>query len=252
MSRLRPARSPRRKALQTELADLHRAALPRLERIPEAFDLACWARPARTIGGDLVGAWPVDENRLFVFLADVMGHDVPAAIVASAVRTAMYQHERAETGRPAGLLAEINRMVVGLFEGYFVTATACLLDAAARTLTFSQAGHPPVLLRSADGDVTQLFLSTMPLGLVVDEPYEEQIVLLDRGSAVVLYSDGVSDALVGPETSGIQTLSSVIAGCHRPSAFRLVQRIRRTVHRSCPVRHDDRSALAVRLLVDRN
>jgi hypothetical protein len=50
----------------------------------------------------------------------------------------------------------------------------------------------------------------------------------------------------------MQALSSVVARGRRPGAFRLVQRIRRAVHRSCPIRHDDRSALAVRLLPDRD
>jgi serine phosphatase RsbU (regulator of sigma subunit) len=252
MSQVRPVRSPRPSVLRAELASLHRAALPRLERIPERFDLACWARPARTIGGDLVAAWPLDDSRLLVFLADVMGHDLPAAIVASAVRSVLYQQEQSGLRRPAGLLTEINRLVAGMFEGYFVTASACLLDAAAGTLTFAQAGHPPLLLRHLDGEVTELFLSALPLGLGTEEPYEEQTLPLTRGTAVVLYSDGVSDALLAPETPGTQALSSLIASCRRPSAFRLVQRIRRAVHRSSPIRHDDRSALAVRVLADRD
>jgi serine phosphatase RsbU (regulator of sigma subunit) len=252
MSQVRPVRSPRPSALQAELADLHRAALPRLERIPEGFDLACWARPARTIGGDLVAAWPLGETRLFVFLADVMGHDLPAAIVASAVRTALYQQELAGHTRPAHLLAGLNRLIAGMFEGYFVTASACLLDAAAGTLTFAQAGNPPLLLRHRDGEVTPIFMPALPLGLAANEPYQEQTLPLTPGAAVILYSDGVSDALIGPETSGTETLSSVVARCRRPSAFRLVQRIRRIVHRSSPIRHDDRSVLAVRLLPDRD
>jgi serine phosphatase RsbU (regulator of sigma subunit) len=189
---------------------------------------------------------------MFVCLADVMGHDVAAAIVASAVRTALYQHELAAHSRPAHLLAGINQVVAGLFQGYFVTATACLLDAAAGTLTVAQAGHPPLLLRNLYGEVKQLFIPALPLGLLVDESYEEQVIPLSHGTAVILYSDGVSDALITPETSGTQALSSVVARGRRPSAFRLVQRIRRAVHRSSPTRHDDRSALAVRLLADRD
>jgi sigma-B regulation protein RsbU (phosphoserine phosphatase) len=248
MSQIRPVRTPRRSVLQAELAGLHRAGLPRLERIPEGFDLACWARPARTIGGDLVAAWPLDETRLFIFLGDVMGHGVPAAIVGSAIRTTLHQHELAGLARPAHLLAEINRIIPGMFEGYFVTASACVIDAAAGTLTFAQAGHPPLLLRNHDGAVSQLLISALPLGLLGSESYEDRTVPLPRGTAVVFYSDGVTDALCTPETSGTQALTSVVARGRRPGAFRLVQRIRRAVHRSSPIRHDDRSALAVRLL----
>ncbi len=248
MSQIRPVHRPGPSVLQAELTGLHRAGLPRLEHIPEGFDLACWTRPARTIGGDLVAAWPLDESRLFIFLGDVMGHDVPAAIVASAVRMTLYQHELAGLARPAHLLAEINRLMPGLFEGYFVTASACLLDAAAGTLTFAQAGHPPLLLRNREGEVSQLFIPALPLGLLGGEKYVERTLPLPWGTAVVLYSDGVTDALVTPEASGTQVLTSIVARGRRPDAFRLVQRIRRAVHRSSPIRHDDRSALAVRLL----
>jgi len=103
-----------------------------------------------------------------------------------------------------------------------------------------------------NGDVAPLFIPASPLGLSGDEIYEERIVYLRSGTALVLYSDGVSDALCTPETSGTQALASIVARGRRPAAFRLVRRIRRAVHRSCPVRHDDRSALAVRLLRDRD
>ncbi len=248
MSHIRPVRPRRLSALKAELTGLHRAGLPRLERVPVEFDLACWARPARTIGGDLLAAWPLDQKRLFVFLGDVMGHDLPAAIVASAVRTTLHQHELAGIARPAHLLAEINRLIPGLFDGYFVTASACVLDAAACTLTFAQAGHPPLLLRDHEGAVSQQFISALPLGLLGGDTYEERTLPLHRGTAVVLYSDGVTDALRTPEIPGTQVLTSLVARGRRSGAFRLVQRIRRAVHRSSPIRHDDRSALAVRLL----
>jgi sigma-B regulation protein RsbU (phosphoserine phosphatase) len=229
------------------LLGLHRSALPDLERVPERFDLACWSRPARAIGGDVVAIWPVDDSRLLVCLADVMGHGTPAAVVASSVRTALHQHQQAGATSPAAILTHLNRLVSTLFPGYFVTATVCLLDAASGTLTFAQAGHPALLLRNRRGDVTQQSMPALPLGLVGDEAYQERTESLDRGAAVVIYSDGVSDALSSPETPGTLALAELVGACRRPGAFRLVQRIRRAVQQTAPVRHDDRSVLAVRI-----
>jgi sigma-B regulation protein RsbU (phosphoserine phosphatase) len=234
-------------ATQVELASLHRSALPNLDGLPEAFDLACWSRPARSIGGDVVATWRLGETRLVVCLADVMGHGTPAAVVASAVRTALHQQQRSGADRPAAILADLNRLVGELFEGYFVTATVCVLDASVRTITFAQAGHPALLVRDGQGDVTQLSTPTLPLGLLPGEAYFEQTAALDEGAVVVIYSDGISDALASAETPGILALSALIGGNHRPGAFRIVQRIRRAVQKSAPVRHDDRSVLAVRL-----
>src|ERR1700722_631104 len=103
-----PARSRQRSVLQEELACLHHSALPHLEQVPEAFDLACWARPAQTIGGDLLAAWSIDESRLLVCLADVMGHGIPAAVVASAVRAGLFDMKRTQIERPALVLDELN------------------------------------------------------------------------------------------------------------------------------------------------
>jgi hypothetical protein len=60
-------------ATQAELLDLHRSALPRSEAVPDAFDMACWSRPVKAIGGDLIVAWPADASRLVGRLLDVMG-----------------------------------------------------------------------------------------------------------------------------------------------------------------------------------
>ncbi len=245
--RILPSRSPRRSALCTDLADLHRSALPRVEQIPEAFDLAFWARPARAIGGDILAAWSIGETRLMVCLADVMGHGIPAAIVASAVRAGLYQMELDQLDQPAMVLDGLNRLVRGMFEGYFVTASVCLLDTSG-WLTHAQAGHPALLLRGLDGEITLLSTPSLPLGLDAEESYLENSHPLESGTGVLLYSDGVTDALANLGMPGIPALSTIVSGCRRPGSFRLVQRIRRAVHRSAPVRHDDRTALAVRVL----
>jgi serine phosphatase RsbU (regulator of sigma subunit) len=179
--------------IDAELATLHRCALPRLERPHDAFAAAWWSRPARSIGGDVIVTWPVDAGRLLVCLADAMGHDTPAAVVASAVRAGLLYARRGGVSSPAAVLNLLNHTVAELFERYFVTATVCLLDAAGR-LTSAQAGHPPLLVRRPDGVVRPVSSPALPLGLDPEEVYAEHTTALPAGSSVVLYSDGVTDA----------------------------------------------------------
>src|SRR5262249_6829477 len=158
-----------------ELARLHHTALPRAGAIPAPFDLACWSRPAQVIGGDLLDAWAVGRDRLMIFLGDVMGHDVTAALIASAVRLDLYRAREAGLRSPAALLQHLDRGVSALFRGHFVTAACCLLDAGAQTLTWALAGHPPILLNDGAGAVGCLHHQAYPLGLQSEERYREEV-----------------------------------------------------------------------------
>jgi serine phosphatase RsbU (regulator of sigma subunit) len=233
------ARNHEPDAAGVELARLHEAALPCPSSAPAAFDLALWSRPLEEIGGDVVAAWPVDRDRLMVFLADVMGHDRAAALVASALRLDLYRLRQAGLTSPAEVLERLDRAVAELFPPYFVTAACCLLDAQAGTLTWSLAGHQPLLLREPGGAVRSLRHDAYPLGLMSGEECADEVTPLRPGQILVLYSDGVSDPLGGPEG-----LASVLARC-ACDAEALVARVRRAVESRH--RGDDRALLAVRV-----
>jgi serine phosphatase RsbU (regulator of sigma subunit) len=228
---------------QRHLELLHEAALPAPAAIPAPFELARWSRPFRHVGGDLLAAWPAGRGALVVVLADVMGHDLPAALVASGIRLDLYRLQQAGVCQPAELLDQLNRAVCELFAPYFATAAACLLDARTNTLTWSLAGHPPALLRTPDGGVEQMRPTSCPLGLARGERFEQERGELPAGSTVVLYSDGVSDPLLSPARTGVDALADVVAQAGEPD--QVVRRVRRAVRMLR--RRDDRSVLAVRV-----
>jgi serine phosphatase RsbU (regulator of sigma subunit) len=176
---------------------------------------------------------------LLVFLADVMGHDTASALVATALRPDLYRLRQAGVTSPAELLRQLDRAVTELFPPYFVTAACCLLDAGASSLTWSLAGHPPLLLRERSGRVCSLHRSAYPLGMMDGDAYPEQTTALPPGASLLLYSDGVSDLLGGPEG-----LAGVLADS-APTAQALVDGVRRAVEAF--TRHDDCTVLAVRL-----
>lgn len=227
-----------------KLAHLHRTALPDPAALPAPFDLACWSRPAQVIGGDLLAAWPAEQDRLLVFLGDVMGHDLTAAMVASAVRLDLYRAREAGLTSPAAVLRHLDRAVSELFRGHFVTAACCLLDARQGRLTYAVAGHPPLLLLDGSGQVRSLHHEAYPLGLRGDERYRDDLAALAPGGGVLLYSDGVSDPLGSPGYPGGEVLAGLLSGMDAP-AREMVRQVRRAVR---PFRRgDDRSLLAVKV-----
>jgi serine phosphatase RsbU (regulator of sigma subunit) len=221
-----------------DLVKLHEAALPCPAQVAGPFELARWSRPAGAIGGDVLAAWSVDRDRLVIFLADVMGHNLASAMVAAALRLDLFRLRQAGLTSPAALLHRLDQGLAHLFPLYHATAACCLLDAREETLTWALAGHPPALLREPAGEVVLLGQSAFPLGLLNDEDYVEEVVGLPAGSTVLLYSDGVTDPL-----GGSTALGDVLAGEGDP--LLLVDGVCQTVE---PLpRSDDCSLLAVRV-----
>lgn len=237
-ARLRPSATTTR-----DLAHLHKTALPCPRSIPLPFDLACWSKPVEVIGGDLLDAWPVGRQRLMLFLADVMGHDLTAAMIASAVRMDLFHARQTGLRSPAALLQQLDHGIGSLFSGHFVTAACVLVDVAAGTLTWALAGHQPILV--SDGESVQsLHHRACPLGLQMDDPYSDETTALPPGGAVVLYSDGISDALGSADYPGSEVMAGLLTGLDIP-AGEMVRALRRAVR---PLRRtDDRSVLAVRV-----
>jgi serine phosphatase RsbU (regulator of sigma subunit) len=179
----------------------------------------------------------VGPARLLVFLGDVMGHDTPAAMIATALHLDLYRLRQAGVTSPAAVLRNLDRGVSELFPNYFVTAVCCLLDAREGTLTWSLAGHPPVLLREAAGQVRTLCHNAYPLGLMTGDDVPEEVTPFAPGSSVLLYTDGVSDPL-----GGADAVANVLADSNG-DAEAVVAAVRRAVARRR--RTDDRAVLAV-------
>lgn len=154
---------------------------------------ACYA-PMTAIGGDFYEFLPVDDKRLGILIADVSGHGVPAALMASMVKVAVFaQMENAS--RPAQLLAGLNTVLCGNLRGQYVTAVYLFLDAENRTLSYAGAGHPPPLLWNCATRTTR-FLDDggLMLGVFPDAEYRAAELAWNQGDRCLLYTDGVIEA----------------------------------------------------------
>jgi sigma-B regulation protein RsbU (phosphoserine phosphatase) len=147
-----------------------------------------------TLGGDFFDFIPLPYDSLGLVIADVSGKGVPASLIMASVRAAL----RAQVDNVYYLYEVMRRINLMLCRdnkpGEFVTAFYGVLDARNRRLTYCNAGHPPALLLR-HGKITELAGENMVLGVDPQEPYTQSMIDLKRGDALLLYTDGVSEAM---------------------------------------------------------
>ncbi|MGC2614956.1 MAG: PP2C family protein-serine/threonine phosphatase [Terracidiphilus sp.] len=157
-----------------------------------AFKVAAKYVPMTSVAGDLYDFLLADDQHAGLLIADVSGHGIPAALIASMVKMAAIS-QRAQTAHPAALLAGMNTALCGNTQGQYVTAAYVYLDAQARTLHYAAAGHPAMLLLR-DGAITEIVENGMLLAAVPNANYESKSVTLRSGDRLLLYTDGLVEA----------------------------------------------------------
>ncbi|HET9425139.1 MAG TPA: PP2C family protein-serine/threonine phosphatase [Gemmatimonadaceae bacterium] len=185
-----------RAALDSELAtarEIQRGILP--TSMPEVARLRFTARydPASSVAGDFYDFVAADPARVGVIVADVAGHGIPAALIASMVKVAVSSHARLADDPPA-MLHELNATLRRDVRRNFVTATYLWLDMDRSVVTVSNAGHPPpVLIRGEE--VLELGPHGMLLGRFAVASYGAETVPLRAGDRIAAWTDGVVEAL---------------------------------------------------------
>lgn len=182
--------------LEGELAtarDIQRSILP--TSMPSVAGLTFAARfePASSVAGDLYDFVAADASRVGVLVADVAGHGVPAALIASMVKVAVSSHARLSDDPPA-LLHELNATLRRDVRRNFVTATYLWFDGL--TVTVSNAGHAPPLLVRGD-EILELGPHGVLLGRFATVSYASATVPLQPGDRVAAWTDGIVEARNG-------------------------------------------------------
>lgn len=150
--------------------------------------------PMAAVGGDLYDCLQADDRRVGILVADVTGHGIPAAIIASMVKTAAAAQIRV-ADQPAEVLSGINQHLCGQVDGHYVTAVYLYVDLDSGRVLQANAGHPPPLLLSrAAQKVDTTGESGLILGFVPDATYTTTELFLSPGDRMVLYTDGVVEA----------------------------------------------------------
>ena len=203
-------------AISQELATARRiqeSILPGEPPRIAGLDLASRYVSATEVAGDFYEFIPAEGRRLGILVADVSGHGVPAALVASMLKVAVAA-QGAHVASPGRVLSEINAIFHGKLKNQFITALYVYLDLEAGSLTAASAGHPPPLVwRRSSGQVEELPPGGGVLGRLRRAAYPEVTVPLAPGDRVLLFTDGIPEALSpGGEMFGEERLREILAG----------------------------------------
>jgi phosphoserine phosphatase RsbU/P len=164
-------------------------------------------RPAGYVSGDLYDVFRLDETHVGFYLADAIGHGVPAALLTMFLRTSLVSKEIFSRGyrllTPGEALGRLNAALVAQNFSLttFATAIYGVIDTVSGEVMISSAGHPcPTLIPAADGEVRDLELTGGALlGVFPDEMYATSKIHLAPGDRLFLHSDGI-DLVVGEVT----------------------------------------------------
>ncbi len=156
------------------------------------FRIAARYVPMNTVAGDFYDVVSADPNHVALLIADVSGHGMPAALIASMVKMAALS-QREYAAHPARLLTAMNKALYGNTQGQYVTAAALHLDAGSGVLRYAAAGHPAMLRLNGDR-VTEVVENGLLLAAVDGVTYTETTVILDPGDRLLLYTDGLLEA----------------------------------------------------------
>src|ERR1700734_2620467 len=142
--------------------------------------------PMTSVAGDYYDFIVQDERRVGILIADVSGHGLPAALIASMLQVALTA-QTSHVSEPGKVLAGLNQALCGKFQQNFVTAAYVYLDLEKNVLKYAGAGHPPVLIwRKSAGIASQLLENGLVLGQFDDAPYEAKEKPIEAGDRFVL------------------------------------------------------------------
>jgi sigma-B regulation protein RsbU (phosphoserine phosphatase) len=170
--------------------------LPQSVPVVPSFEFFAHYDPAYEVGGDYYDFVPLPNDRLAMAVGDVSGKGVAAALMMAKfsgdTRYCILTEES-----PSAAANELNSLLFSAgIEEKFITLSLSVLDIPKRTLTLTSAGHPPVMIRRANGHVDEIGedIAGYPLGIIPDADYKQTDIKLHPGDVVAVYSDGVTDA----------------------------------------------------------
>jgi len=162
-------------------------------------------RPAGYVSGDLYDVARLDERRIGFYVADAVGHGMPAALLTMFIKRALVTKQVLPPGSPAGTyrlldpgeaMQGLNGSLVEqqLTQATFATALYGIVDVDTLELRMAKAGHPSPLLIRADGTHDWLDVDGALLGIFPDETFATRAIQLDRGDRLIIYTDGIEAA----------------------------------------------------------
>lgn len=245
-------------------ARIQEALLPKSQSSMSDFIFTWRYQPSASVAGDIINYFEIDEHRLGMYCIDVSGHGVPAAMFAvqlSRVITPGVNYTSPEGVQlfpndllePTTLLQKLNTMFPISEKNFkYFTILYAVIERKTGHVSFATAGHPaPFLIRGRDVDddvnsvVEEIPCSGVPIGMFPDITYDAYDVVLEHGDSLLLYSDGIHEAMnITQEMYGLSRLQHGIAAS-RQQGTQICDHIMDEVNvwQDCHIEQDDCSLL---------
>jgi len=179
--------------------EIQEGLLPK--KIPQVRGLevaGAW-QPARVVGGDYYDVLKFSDRVIGICIGDVVGKGISAALLMANLQ-ATFRVFAAENVSPGALCQKLNGVICNnIAADKFVTFCYCTIDATERRLTYASAGHCPPLVLRASGAAVSLNEGGTPLGIDPDRRYADTEMQLEPGDRLVLYTDGLTEAMDSAE-----------------------------------------------------
>jgi len=212
---------------------IQQSFLPETISQVEGFDVAAKSLMAKEVGGDFFDVIPfevvkIKPGRMGVLIADVSGKGIPAALFMALSRIIVRINATWLYDEPAQAIHDANNLIAADSKaGMFVTLFYGILDHTGHTFTYVNAGHnPPIVYHGSDGTFSELAATGIAMGAVADATYTADVKPLTIGDVVVLYTDGITEAMnAREEMFGEDRLYDVIRETKGASADQIVGKI---------------------------
>ncbi len=225
-----------KKRLESELSlatEIQRGLLPSVLPTLQGFSCAATSIPSKHVGGDYYDFIHLADGRLLIAIADVSGKGMPASLlmanVQAALRVLAPLHMKLDE-----LVSRINAIVYNnTSPDKFVTFFAALFDPETSSFSYINAGHNPPFIMRANGTVEELQCGGIILGILENAPpYNTGTVTINNGDAVVMYTDGVSEAMNNNNDEfGEDTLREISLAVRHTDAHTILDTIVVHVHK---------------------
>lgn len=221
---------------------IQRSILPSAFPVSRSFRVAARYLPMTSVAGDFYDFLLASDTEAGILIADVSGHGVPAALIASMVKLAAAA-QSANTAQPADLLHGMNTALCGNTQSQFVTAAYVYLNAATHELRYAAAAHPPMLLLR-NGEVTEIAENGLMLAAFDFATYATLSHLLEPGDRLLLYTDGILEAAnTREEEFGNARLSALLHDTAALPPTQTADRIITTIQAWSATQNDDLTVL---------
>lgn len=194
--------------------ELQKSILPASVPVVEGLGFAARFIPSSNVSGDFYDFSVRQNGPVGVIIADVAGHGVPAAMVASMMQMA-YGSIKNRLVDPSEILTHINSILSAYPDGVYLTSNCITIDPSTWTLRYSNAGHPPFYIHHrASGEVTEFSMFGRPIGVFEDSVYSDLETTLVHGDRIIMYTDGIIEASAdGKSTFGNERFKAAIESC---------------------------------------